>query len=133
MPIIKVSDADQFEDKPCHEGVYPLRIVKAERKNSKAGNAMISLAIKIEGAAGAEAPLVNENLMIPAEGSEYYRFQMRNLTRFLALFGVDSFDPDSANDVQELEGLTAECYVTIDVDDNNIERNKLRLPKAGRK
>jgi hypothetical protein len=112
--------------------VYPLRIVKAERKNSKAGNAMISLAIKIEGTAGAEAPLVNENLMIPTEGSEYYRFQMRNVSRFLGLFGVSSFDPDSAEDVGALEGLTAECYLTIEEYEGK-ESNKLRLPKVGKR
>src|SRR5262245_45453701 len=123
MPIIKMSDADQFEDKPVKEGTYPLRIIKAERKNSKAGNPMLALAIKIEGGAGAEAPLINENLMIPSEGGEHYRFQMRNLSRFMTLFGVDSFDPDSAGDVQELEGLTAECYLAVEVGDDNVERN----------
>jgi hypothetical protein len=126
-----VSDADQFEDKPVKEGVYPLRIVKAIAKQSKAGNNMLAITLKIEGTAGTDAALVNENLMIPAEGSEHYRFQMRNLTRFLGLFGVSTFDPDNPSDVGGLEGLTAECYLTIEEYEGK-ESNKLRLPKVGR-
>lgn len=133
MPIIKVSDADAFEDHPVPEGTYPLRIVKAEKKQSKAGNPMIVCTLKIEGAAGAEAPLLNEYLTIPAEGSEYYRMQMRNLTRFFTAFGVSEFNPDSADDVSELEGLTAEVPLILEVGEDNVERNRLRLPKAGRR
>jgi hypothetical protein len=132
MPIINIADADQFEDKPTKEGVYPLRIVKAERKRSKAGNDMLAIALKIEGTAGADAALVNENLMIPSEGSEHYRFQMRNISRFLGLFGVQSFDPDNPSDVGALEGLTAECYLTIEEYEGK-ESNKLRLPKVGKR
>jgi hypothetical protein len=129
LPIINLSDADQFEDKIVSEGSYPLRIVKAERAKSKAGNPMLKIAMKIEGTAGAEAPLVNENLVIPSEGDQWYRLQMQNLSRFLVLFGVKEFNTDS-DDVHELEGLTAECYLTIEEYEGK-ESNKLRLPKVG--
>lgn len=133
MPIIKVSDAANFEDHPVSEGIYPLRIVKAEKKQSKAGNPMLQITLKIEGSKGAEAPLLNEYLTIPKEGDQYYRLQMRNISRFFAAFGVDSFDPDSAEDVQALEGLTAECPLILEVGEDQVERNRLRLPKAGRR
>jgi hypothetical protein len=132
LPIINVADADQFEPKAAPEGSYPLRIVKAEAKPSKAGNPMVVVTLKIEGNAGADAPLVTEYLTVPKEGDQWYRMQMQNLHRFCGLFGITSFDPESPTDVANLEGLTAECYLKVDEFEGK-ESNKLRLPKVGKR
>lgn len=130
MPVISVSEGDQFEDKPVKAGTYPLRIVKTESKNSKGGNPMTVVTIKIEGPDGAEAPLFSHWLMTPQEGSENYRRNRRDIIRFCKVFGLDSFDPDDSDQVANLEGATADCYLDVEVGDDNVERNRLRLPRV---
>ena len=63
MPLITNVDFDaDYEDHPVSEGEYDLTIIQAEEKTSKAGNAMVQVMIKIE---GADAPPVFENLVPP--------------------------------------------------------------------
>lgn len=130
-PIIHAAElGGDFEEKPVREGKYPLRIVKSEFGQSKKGNDMISLTIKIEGPDSDGAALLNHWLTVPEEGDQYYRMRMRDLTRFFRLFGVDiARDFDFEKDAETLTGLTADCFLTQEESDDGIIRNRLKLPR----
>ena len=135
MPFVELDLEKDYEDKPVPEGVYPLRIIKADDKESKKGNAMTQLFIGIESDEYPDASPFNHFLVYPNKDTEpdTRRLFMQNITRTLAVFGVkydaNGFDSD------DLVGAEGESLVELkpagSTDDGKDfpEQNALRAPR----
>lgn len=129
MPLIKVDEGDQYEDKPVSEGQYDLRVMKAENTKSKKGKKMLHVLFKIEGEE--EASPVGVWILHPNEDeTDSYRFRMRDMTRLAALLGMNEFDYEDNDQIADMVGKTCTATVNLEVDDETgDERNTVRLPK----
>lgn len=118
------------EPEAVPEGEYDLRIVKATRKESKKGNMMTEIFIRIEDDAYPNAALVRHYLIDVDKESPPAQQSMRKLDtkRFLAAFGIRH--EDNGYDDEDLAGATAHCMLVQEEDDRNGElQNRLRLPR----
>ncbi len=147
MSIIAAADlGEDFEDKLAPEGQYDLRVAKAEKKMTKAGDReMVALMIVIDGTDGDGISPINESLLLPKNGEERgtARMFMQRVTRFSKVFGIDkeawfTYDRDTQEahvadsiDVASLfTGLTAKCAVTQEEGNDGVMRNRLKLPRV---
>jgi|3_EtaG_2_1085321.scaffolds.fasta_scaffold32146_2 hypothetical protein len=127
MPFINAEMGDDYEDKAVAEGEYPLRITKAEEKDSKAGNPGVNVIIAIEGEDGEGSAPVFQWLNLPYDGCEWNRLYMRDLKRFFTMFGV-TYEVDGFN-TDDLLGATCDALLKQEDDDFGL-RNTLVLPKV---
>ena len=99
MPMMDADFSQDYEDRPVPEGLYNLRIIKAEEKVSKNSSAdMIQCILEIEGVEGASnifhylvMPIGSKQSAergVEEDDSNKVRNKMRSLTRFLTLFGI---------------------------------------------
>lgn len=134
MGFINASLDQDYEDRPVPEGEYNLRITKVDEEESKAGNAMLVLQIKVEDRGFPNAAPIRHWVVLP-DGSDPQkdRLRSRDLKRLLYVFGVNvgpkGFDSD------DLQGATGSCMVTQEegTDDKGKSTgdiyNRLRLPR----
>lgn len=125
MPRFATVD-DVQEPEAAPEGEYDLRIVRAEDKESKAGNNMVECIIVIE-EPGIDAQPIRHYLLdwegIPEDQQRIRKLEYK---RFCACFNI----PEDFDDAEELVGQTGRSYVTQEVSerDDNVY-NRLRLPR----
>ena len=129
MPFISTPLGDAKEPEAVPEGPYDLRIVKSEDGESKKGNPMTTVYIKIEDPAYPNAALVGHWILHPTADTPPEQLQMRILEqrRFLECFGI----PYEANgfNTDDLVGATGNSFLVQETGDDNVVRNRLRLPK----
>lgn len=126
MAFIKAELGNTKEPEAAPEGEYDLRIAKATRKDSKAGNKMTEVILQIEG--GNFSPVFHYLIDVTRDTAENVR-QMRELElkRFLTVFGI-KFE-DGGYDDEDLQGATGRVFLIQEEDENSVTRNKLRLPR----
>lgn len=124
MAFIKESLDDVVEAKPAPEGEYELRILKATEGESKKGNPMVTVLIGF--ADGTDAPPFGHWLLgwDDSTDSEQKLNRQREIKRFCAVFDV-STDFDAA----DLKGETGSCFVSQEEGDDDVVRNRLKLPR----
>jgi hypothetical protein len=127
MPFINAAMDDVREDKPVEEGEYDLRITSVKEKESKKGQPMLEVMLKIEGREGEGASPIWHYLLFNSPDQAAARMQALDLKRFLTLFNVP-VDPNGFNS-DDLVGATASCMVIQEEDDRGNIRNALRLPR----
>ena len=129
MPFISVPLDDAKEAEPVPEGEYDLRIVKAEDGESKKGNAMTTVYIKIEDSAYPNAALLRHWITYPDKDTPADQRQMRllDIKRFLTCFGVamegNGFNSD------DLLGASGRSFLYQEEGDDGNVYNRLRLPR----
>jgi len=132
MPIIKAAElGEDLEDQPVPEGQYDLRVARATYKLSEGkGIPMNVLTFVIEGEPGA-APFMHW-VLFPKEDDvrDVTRQRLRDIKRFFTVFGIPLDDYDPENDFEQLMGATGNCRVSVETGDDNVERNRLRLPRV---
>ena len=130
MPYISVALDDAKEGEPVPEGEYELRIVKAEDGESKKGNTMTTVTMRIENAGIPNASPVRHWLVYPDSSTpmEQRNLRLLDIKRFLTCFGVP-FD-GGGFDSADLEGAIGRCMLTQEQNEENGEiYNRLRLPR----
>jgi hypothetical protein len=129
MGFINVDLGDVKEVEAVAEGEYDLRVVKAEDGESKAGNQMTSVLIRIEDAAIPNPAPVRHWLTYPSTDTPADQRQMRllDIKRFLHMFGVPM--EKGGFDSQDLVGATARCYLSQEEGDDGNVYNRLKLPR----
>jgi hypothetical protein len=129
MAFIKLNLEGVKESEAVPEGEYDLRIVKAEDRESKKGNDMTVVTMRIEDADQPNPAPVLYFLVHSMDGlsDEAKHFRLLEHKRFLELFGVDY--SDGGFDSDDLVGQTARCFLIQENDENDIPRNRLRLPR----
>ena len=129
MSFIKIALDDVKEGEYVPEGVYDLRIIKANDTESKKGNPMTVVTIRIEDAPIPNALPVQHYITYPDENTPAEQRQMRllDIKRFLTLFDV----PFDANgfESEDLLGQQAKGHLTQEEGDDGIIRNRLRMPR----
>jgi hypothetical protein len=129
MPFVNVALGDAKEPEAAPEGEYDLRIVKSEDGESKAGNPMTTVYIKIEDSAVPNAALVRHWITYPDRQTPPDQVQMRllDIARFLQCFGIPH--EGAGFNTDDLLGATGRCFVgQEEADDGNVY-NRLKLPK----
>lgn len=130
MPFVKLALDDTKEPETVPEGVYDLRIVKAQDTESKKGNPMTVITIRIEDAGIKNAAPVIHYMTYPDADlpDDQKNFRLLDIKRFLAVFGIP-FDPHGF-DTDALQGATAQKVMLVQEEgEDNVHRNKLRLPR----
>lgn len=130
MPFIKLALDDVKEPEPVAEGTYDLRITKAMDTESKKGNPMTVITIRIEDAGIKNPSAIIHYMTYPDEDlpEEQRNYRLLDIKRFLSVFGI-KYDPHGF-DTDELVGATAtKAMVVQESGDDDIIRNKLRLPR----
>jgi hypothetical protein len=129
MGFIKQPLHDAKEPEAAPEGMYDLRIVKADDGESKKGNQMTTVFIKIEDPNYPNASLVRHWITYISNDTPADQRQMRLLDqrRFLQAFGV----PYEANgfNSDDLLGQTARCMLKQEEGDDGTIYNRLVLPR----
>lgn len=124
MPFITESLDDVYEPKAAPEGEYDLRIHKAVQGETKKGQPMVTATIVFDD--GTDAPPFSEYLL-GWDGDtpdEQIRMRKLHIKRFCAAFDVDE-DFEAA----DLHGKTARIFVAQEAGQDEVVRNKLRLPR----
>lgn len=131
MSFIRVRLDDSVKEPEVGpEGLYDLRIVKAEDGESKRGNPMTTVTIRIEGPGDcSQYNIFNHWIIYPTDDTPDGQVRMRTLEikRFLSCFGIP-FGPEGF-DSEELVGATGRSLITQEEGDDGIVRNRLRLPR----
>lgn len=129
MPFITTPIDDAKEPEAAPEGEYDLRIVKSEDGESKKGNAMTTVFIRIEDAAIPNAAPIRHWLTYPDSQTPADQRQMRllDIKRFLTVFGIP-FEAKGFN-TDDLAGATGRCYIYQEEGDDGNVYNRLRLPR----
>lgn len=129
MPFIKVDLDDAHEQQVVPEGEYQLSIVKAEDGESKKGNEMTTVYIKVE-----NSPIPNPSLIRhwitypdPDTPAEQRNLRLVDIKRFLTVFGVAHEGGGFNSD--DLVGATGQCLVIQEEGDDGNNYNRLRLPR----
>lgn len=123
MGFITANLDDIREQNAAPEGEYDLRIVKAEEKESKKGKNMAVITFAFEDSS-LDAPRFNHYILQPDgedDGQDLNR--MREWKRLCSACGVDT-----NVDVGDLVGESLTAFVQQDTGDDNVVRNKVRLP-----
>jgi hypothetical protein len=128
--LLKVDLKDVKESEAVEEGEYELRIDFAEEGESKKGNPMVTLGIKILDAPIQNAGLVYHYLVVPTESTdEKAAYMMKlNLKRFAGVLGW-SEEQMGSMEATDMVGETFKCALEQEEGDDNVVRNKLRLPR----
>lgn len=130
MPFIDAALDDSVKEaEPVPEGDYELRIVKSEDGESKAGNSMTTVYMRVEDNNYPNAALVRHWLTYPDSHTPQDQRQMRllDIKRFLSCFGIP-FEKGGFNS-DDLMGATGRCMVTQEEGDDGNVYNRLRLPR----
>lgn len=129
MPFINVDLNNAQEPDIVPEGSYNLRIVKAEDGESKQGNEMTTVYIKVESDDFPNSQIIKHWLTYPNSGTPEDQRAMRliDIKRFLTCFGI-KFEGEGFNS-EDLVGATGECLVTQEEADDGNTYNRLRLPR----
>lgn len=125
MGFISKNLDDVHEPEAAPESEYDLRIVKAKRGESKKGTPMITATIVID-EPGIDAPPFQHYLRDPGaiEDEDQARMAALEAKRFMSVFDLDEdFDED------DMPGQTGRCFVTQETGDDDVVRNRLRLPR----
>jgi hypothetical protein len=122
MPTILDFNTDEVPDlELVPEGEYKLEIIKAEVKNSRKGEPMLSSMHKIVGKPNAQ--LVFSNIMLPTEelDEEDRNSRLRRLKAFKAAHGITAtkFDPES------LKGRTGYALLSEEETAEHGKQNKI--------
>lgn len=142
MPFIEAAMNEDYEDRPVAEGIYDLRIIKADEKQSKNSKAdMVQCMIEIVGQNGA-APIFHYLVMpispkqakerdTDADEDDKIRLKMKNLSRFLHLFGI-AFEKNGFNS-EDLVGATANQVPVVQQTPEGWDspQNSIKLPAVG--
>ena len=125
MPFITHAMSDVREPEAAAEDEYDLRIAKAINKPSKKGRDMITVTIVF--ADGTDAPPFYHYMLAPSDDDteDMVRMRLLEIKRFCAVFDLD---PENF-DEQDMPGQTGRCYVVQEAGDDNVVRNKLKLPR----
>ena len=129
MAFIKIPLDEAKESEAVPEGEYALRIIKVEDGESKKGNAMTTVTIRIEDPKYPEATPVRHWLTYPDSTTppEQRSMQLLNTKRFLSVFkiniGNDGFDSE------DLNGAEGKCLLVQEQADDGRVYNRLRLPR----
>lgn len=129
MSFIKLDLEGVNESEPVPEGEYELRIIKSEDTESKKGNPMTVVTIKIEDGEFPNPSLVYHYITYPTEDLPDNQKYMRllDIKRFLTLFEVGF--QDGGFDSEDLLGQTAKGMLIQEEGEDGIIRNRLRLPR----
>jgi hypothetical protein len=129
MSFINLDLTGVKEGEIVPEGEYDLRIVKVEDGESRKGNQMTTVTIRIEGTDVPNPAPVQHYITYPTpdlpDNQKYMR--LLDIKRFLTLFEVP-FDK-AGFDSEELLGQTARGMLTQEEGNDGIIRNRLRLPR----
>lgn len=130
MPFIEVALGDAKEQEAVPEAKYPLRVVKSEDKQSKGGNQMTAVTLRIEDPNYPNAQLVNHFLVYPNSKTidSTKDLFLRNINRFLHAFNI----PGEATgfNTDDILGATAEVFLEQGPfsEEDATPVNRLRLP-----
>lgn len=130
MPFISVPIDDAKEMEAVPEGEYDLRIIKAEDGESKKGNPMTTVMLRIENAGIPNpAPVRHWITHVTADTPEDQKaMRLLDTARFLQCFGIPHESHGFNSD--DLEGATGTCMLTQEENEENGEvYNRLRLPR----
>lgn len=113
------------------EGTYSLVVRKFEEKTTKKGDPMFVATIGFDGQP--EFATFREYITLPGKetSEDQAAMRIRNLARFLTVFGVE-FDDDGF-DTDAVQGAVGECPVAVEViegQNGDFETNRLRLPRV---
>lgn len=130
MSFINLNLKGVKEPEAVPEGLYDLRIVKVEDTESKKGNPMTVVTIKVEDADGKNPAPVYHYITYPTKDLPDSQKQMRllDIKRFLTLFEV-AYEEGEGFDTDDLQGQTARGLLTQEEGDDGVIRNRLRLPR----
>lgn len=128
MPFVPIRLDDVQEGENVKEGEYEVQIVKAELGESKKGNSMVTVMLRIIGEANANP--INHWLVPPKSGDpeDQQRFRKLDIKRFCAAFDIPH--EDGGFDTDDFPGKTA--FVTVTAEENKDDGkvyNRLRLPR----
>jgi hypothetical protein len=124
----KKIDLSKFKE-PQHvpEGEYDLRVVKVNDTETKKGEPMTVLTMRIEDAEIPNAAPVMEYITYP-NGGDYDEMRGLAIKRLCVAFDV-GFD-EGGFDAQDFLGKTGRVMLTLDDSaDDGVIRNKMRLPR----
>lgn len=129
MPKFKLELDDVQEAVLVPEGEYELQIVTVEDTESKKGNEMTRIGIKVLDADVPNPNLVNHWIVYPNDSTPADQVQMRllDIKRFLHCFGIDA--PDGEIDSEEFKGATGRATIIQEEGDDGNTYNRLRLPR----
>ena len=106
-----------FEEKngiePVPEGAYRVRIYKAEKAISKAGNDMLHLQLEVSG----KPNIVHHYIVFMPDKPDITN---RNLTQFFASFGIDPKSPSAFNVMSYID-LVGAAYLIVDGEYNRVK------------
>lgn len=126
MGFISVPLDDVQESQPAPEGEYDLKILKAVAGKSKAGTKMVTVTIGFNDSDAGDAGPFQHWLRDPGDIDDEDQRRMAALEakRFQQVF-------DLADDweAEDLPGEEGRCFVIQDTGDDNVTRNRLRLPR----
>ena len=134
MPFIVVALDEAREQEPVPEGEYDLRVVKSENRNSKKGNPITVVTIRIEDPNFPNAQLMSEVLNYPtaAHIPETKALFLRNINRFLHAFNIPGEAKGFNSD--DIQGATAsKVLLTQETGDDGVIRNKAIFPRVDEK
>jgi hypothetical protein len=129
MGFIKQPLNDAKEPEAVPEGMYDLRIHRADEGKSKAGNDMVTVLIKIEDSQYPNASLIRHWITYVSKDTPPDQRQMRLLDqrRFLQAFSVP-YQEDGFN-TEDLQGQTGRMMVKQEEGDDGTVYNRLVLPR----
>lgn len=126
MGFISVPLDDVQESLPAPEGEYDLKIIKAVEGKSKSGTKMVTITIAFDDSDAGDAPPFMHWLRDPGdiEDEDQRRMAALEAKRFAQVFDLsDDWEAD------DLQGETGTCFVGQETGDDNVTRNRLRLPR----
>lgn len=126
MSFVKIDLSKAKEPQIVPEGEYDLRIVKVTDGETKKGDPMTTLVIRIEDAEFPNPAPVMHYITYP-NGGQYDDMRALEIKRLLTLFDV-GFD-GGGFDSNELLSKTARCLLTQEEGDDSVVRNRMRLPR----
>lgn len=126
MGFISVPLDDVQESQPASEGEYDLKILKAVEGKSKAGTKMVTVTIGFEDPDAGDAGPFQHWLRDPGdiEDADQRRMAALEAKRFAQVFDLgEDWEAD------DLAGEQGRCMVVQETGDDNVTRNRLRLPR----
>lgn len=126
MGFISVPLDDVQEAQPAPEGEYDLKIIKAVEGKSRAGTKMVTITIAFDDTDAGDAGPFMHWLRDPGDIDDDDQKKMAALEakRFQQVFDLsDDWEAD------DLVGETGNCFVGQETGDDNVTRNRLRLPR----
>lgn len=125
MPFIKANLDDVQEGTIVPEGEYDLKIIKAEETESKKGNDMIALTIKVDEKEYANARLIG-HWLLSDEGADEQQAYLRQIEfkRFCVCFDL-AYDCEA----EDMVGAVGRAMLVQEDGDDGEKYNRMRLPR----